>query len=74
MAFEDRADALLQELDGKSWDLIVITETWREQEREQFVTKCGHTWFGAGGRPRERGVGFFLHERWTHLASSPASV
>ena len=67
MRFEERAEHLLQELDEVHWDILVITETWREESRESWQTPEGHTWFGSGGHRRHSGVGFLVHSRWDNF-------
>ena len=66
MHFEERMEMVLQELGPRSWDLLVFTETWREEDYEIFVTDAGHTWCGAGGSLRANGVGMLLHKRWSY--------
>ena len=66
MKFEDRLELLMHELVDQSWDLILLTETWREETNEVFVTEYNHTWFGCGGSRGRNGVGFLLHRKHSH--------
>ena len=47
-----------------SWDVLVITETWREHGEEMWQTSRGHTYCGGGGTKGSRGTGFLVHRRW----------
>ena len=58
----------MDELGERHWDLIIFTETWREQLCENWLTEHGHSWFGSGGTKKRNGVGFLLHCRWKHLS------
>ena len=73
MHFDERLDWILSELGGRRWDLMVFTETWRDERVEVWRTEHGHTWLGSGGRKYQRGVGFLLHNRWKHLRFKPLS-
>ena len=74
MDFETRINHLLNELSHVHWDVLVLSETWREQRQESFVlNEWGHKWFGSGGTRRERGIGFLLHKRWTETRFKPTS-
>ena len=73
MDFECRLKAVLEELGPQRWDLIVFSETWREEKREVFQTDSGHTWLGSGGTRRSNGVGLLLHRRWEFLSFSAVS-
>ena len=59
-----RLDLLLTELSDISWDVVVITETWREATREYFVLACGHSFYGSGGTRGACGVGVLVNKRW----------
>ena len=63
---EDRLYELLAEVNQLQWDIIVITETWRECERESFVITGGHLFCGSGGFAASRGVAFLVNERWAN--------
>ena len=58
---EERLDALLQELVGIRWDVVVVVETWRETKRETMDLEGGHTWYGSGGCRGRAGVGFIVN-------------
>ena len=74
MDFDTRMNHLLQELSQVHWDLLVLSETWREQRQESFtLDEWGHKWFGSGGTPHERGIGFLLTKRWTQTRFKPTS-
>ena len=64
--FEVRMRLFLQELGDLQWDLVIFTETWREEKNEAWEAQDGHTWLGSGGVRGSRGVGFLLHKRWQH--------
>jgi exonuclease III len=66
ICFEERMDRILQELGKRHWDVLVFSETWREEDGEAWTTTHGHTWFGSGGNKGQRGIGFLLHHRWKH--------
>ena len=71
--FEERMERLLAELGDQRWDLLVLTETWREGRDEAFTIDRGHSWFGSGGSKGRCGVGFLLHRRWNHSFFKPIS-
>ena len=73
MDFQNRYEALMQELANFHWDVIVFTETWRADPQEIFTTFHEHTWFGSGGGNRNNGVGMLLHARWAYSAFNPIS-
>ena len=73
MQFDERLEAVMQELGGAVWDVIVFTETWREEAQETFETKFRHTWFGSGGRKGAHGIGILLHSKWNYKAFNPVS-
>ena len=47
--FEERIDRLLFELGDQHWDILVFSETWREEEHEEFITEHGQVRLGSGG-------------------------
>ena len=65
--FEERMQRVLQELEGRHWDAVAFSETWRSECGEAWKTRWGHSWFGSGGTRGTRGVGILLHSRWTHF-------
>ena len=64
---------MLYELGDRHWDVLVFTETWREEQSEAWVTDHGHTWFGSGDSRGRCGVGYLLNKRWTHFHFKPTS-
>ena len=71
ITFEEQMERLFHELDGKHWDVIVFSETWREEQEEIWETKRGHTWYASGGCRGSNGVGMLLNSRWTHITFEP---
>ena len=59
---QPRIDALLDELVPSQWDLVVLSETWRDAEHEELHFESGHRFFGSGGTKGSCGVGFLVHE------------
>ena len=51
---EDRLEELMGELSLTDWDVVALTETWREMREEIFELPGGHLFFGAGGTKGER--------------------
>ena len=37
---KERIEELFAEVDGEDWDVILLTETWREIESTCMVTEC----------------------------------
>ena len=58
-----RLDALVEELEHMHWDVVVLTETWREETCEEIRLGSGHRFYGSGGTRGCRGVGFLVHAR-----------
>ena len=58
-----RMEMLMEELAGIQWDVVALTETWREHQRENVQVRGNHMFYGSGGRRGQRGVGFLVHER-----------
>ena len=56
----------MQELSHTEWDLVVFTETWRQEVDEIIKTEQNHNWFGCGGTRGQNGVGFFLHSKHSY--------
>ena len=71
--FEERLRRLLIELGDRHWDVLVLTETWREEKSETLEALDGHSWYGSGGSRGSKGVGFLLHRRWAHKLFHPVS-
>ena len=57
-----RIDALLDELEPSQWDLVVLSETWREAELEELHFESGHRFYGSGGTKGSCGAGFLIYE------------
>ena len=53
------------DLSSMSWDVVVITETWRADTSEYFVMNDGHFFYGSGGTRGSCGIGFLINNRWT---------
>ena len=60
---EARLEALLHELEGKPWDVVVLSETWRESARETLRLDSEHLFYGSGGDKGRSGVGFLVHKQ-----------
>ena len=45
-------------------DIVMLTETWREKERERWFSEDGHMFCGAGGSRGEKGTAIMIHRRW----------
>ena len=60
-----REDELLAELEVFDWDILFLSETWREQQQERWKTKDGHIFCGSGGNSGSKGVAIILHRRWS---------
>ena len=52
---------LLTELCYIQWDVLILSETWREKKQERWRSRNGHMFCGAGGTRGERGVAILLH-------------
>ena len=59
-----REEELLAELRCIQWDVLLLSETWRERKQERWRTEDGHMFCGAGGKKGERGIGILLNRRW----------
>eukprot|EP00973_Karenia_brevis_P063372 8808388-Karenia_brevis.AAC.1 len=66
LASSDRFDELQAELKGEAWDVVLLNETWRQQEVEYWKTEDKHIFAARGHESGRRGVGILLHERWCH--------
>ena len=60
----DREQELFEELRTFSWDVLLLSETWREKAQERWRSEDGHMFCGAGGKKGEQGTGVILHRRW----------
>ena len=70
---EAKLEHLLCNLDDFSWDLIMLTETWRPLKIENWTSLNKHSFLGAGGSKGSCGTGFILHSRWRYRAFHPVS-
>ena len=59
---EDRLADFCCELDNASFDFMLLTETWRSEKEESFVTSNLHRAYLSGGEER-RGVGIVVSEK-----------
>ena len=71
---DERLDLLMVELLDLQWDVLVFTETWREEMSEYFVLDTGHHFYGSGGIRGRCGVGFLIHKRWASHKFVPIST
>ena len=55
---------MIEELELETWDVAVLTETWREGREEVLDLPEGHLFLGSGGTRGERGVAILIHKRW----------
>ena len=58
-----REQQLFEELAEVTWDIVLLSATWRETE-EEIWTSCGNMFLAAGGTVRNYGVAVILHKRW----------
>ena len=61
---EAREDELFSELRQVEWDVVLLSETWREKARERWKAGDGHMFCGTGGAKGAKGTGILLHRRW----------
>ena len=59
-----KIEELLTELEGYSWDAILLNETWRHEPAELWETQHKHIFMGAGKYDNKHGVGIMLNKRW----------
>jgi hypothetical protein len=71
----DRFDELMEDLNQESWDIVLLSETWRTEVEEFYVTEDDHVFGAAGYGSGRRGVGILLHQRWCKqvIAFTPVS-
>ena len=68
---DERIYELITELkQTETWDIVVLSETWRVDECEMFATNEGHLFANAGCEAGRRGVGFLVHRKWTKFLQS----
>ena len=63
-------DDRLAELEGElelveTWNICILSETWRKQKTDYFVTKTGNTFMYAGCEAGRRGIGFLVNAEWS---------
>ena len=63
MSANDRLDELIRELHQVDWDVILISETWR-QNKEVWETQQGHIMVESGQFTNKHGVAILLNKRW----------
>ena len=63
MNSNDRLDELIRELYQVDWDVILISETWR-QNKEVWETQQGHIMVESGQFINKHGVAILLNKRW----------
>ena len=69
LSSDDDIEELLHDLRETEWDVVLISETWREEHEECIVLSAGHVWFGCGGQKKrggagyKHGVGILIHRR-----------
>ena len=54
------------EIDLVEWDVVLVSETWREEVEEYDTLESKHIWFGSGGTRGKHGVGILVHKRWSN--------
>ena len=59
----ERLDELIRELHRFDWDVILISETWR-QSKEVWETQQGHIMVESGQFVNKHGVAILLNKRW----------
>ena len=63
MSSNERLDELIRELYRVEWDVILISETWR-QSKEVWETQQGHIVVESGQFVNKHGVAILLNRRW----------
>ena len=63
MSSNDRLDELIKELHRVDWDVILISETWR-QNKEVWETQQGHIMVESGQFINKHRVAILLNKRW----------
>ena len=68
MSNDDRLEEMQKELDAiQQWDIVVLSETWRKAKNEYFSTGTGDIFMNSGCEAGRRGVGFYIHRRWSNF-------
>ena len=63
MNSSQRKEELFQEVQGRTWDVILVSETWRSNE-EVWESNQGHIVMESGKFTNKHGVAIILHRRW----------
>ena len=68
-------DDRLAELEGElqlvnTWNVCILSETWRKQQKDYYSTKNGNTFMYAGCEAGRRGVGFLVNGEWSAYISN----
>ena len=63
MSSSERLEELFSELHKVAWDVILISETWR-QNKEIWETQQGHIMVESGKFTNKHGVAILLNKRW----------
>ena len=63
MNSSERLDKLVSEIHQVAWDVILISETWR-QNKEIWETQQGHIMVESGKFTNKHGVSILLNRRW----------
>ena len=51
------------ELETCDWDVLLVTETWREAKEEFTILCSGDVFIGSGGTVGDKGVAAFVHRK-----------
>ena len=70
----DRFDELLKALDGFKWDVVLLRETWRQEQKGTWEAKCGFLQRSAGGFAQKHGVGMLFNKRWKRKITQTKDV
>lgn len=63
---DDRVEKAIQNLRFERWDAMLLSESWRKEERERWSAADGHLFCAAGHdteRRGDKGVAIILHKR-----------
>jgi len=73
---DDRVYELERELirSGDSWDAVLLSETWREEEKEFWSTTDENLFFGSGCADGRKGTGILLHAKWKKRVTQAVAV
>ena len=56
------------------WDVLLLSETWREEREEHFRTELGHHFVASGGTRGEKGVAILIIKRWSSKIGKIQSI